>query len=248
MKRYSVKQLSDLGSITVRTLHHYDRIGLLKPAVRSDSGYRYYGREELLRLQQILFYRELGFPLKSIGHILDDPSFDPVAALQHHRRELQQRVRRTRQLLMTIDKTISELQNAPKMLTDKELYEGFKPEEVQPMREEVISRWGQKELEQSETRLRKMNAEDFRKLKERGEAVNRKLAQLMDLNPEADEVQQAIAEHHEVLKQYSEVSMERYRCLGQLYTQDDRFRANYDKYRAGLADFLCLAINVYTRR
>ena len=80
MTKYSVKQLSELAGVTVRTLHHYDRIGLLSPAQRSESGYRYYGRAELLRLQQILFYRELGFRLQEIGDILDDPSFDLLTA------------------------------------------------------------------------------------------------------------------------------------------------------------------------
>ena len=88
MKKYSVKKLAKLAGVTVRTLHHYDKIDLLKPALRSDKHYRYYGQEELLRLQQILFYKELGFPLQEIKEILEDPDFDLIEALESHKKAL----------------------------------------------------------------------------------------------------------------------------------------------------------------
>ena len=91
MKQYGVKELSDLSGVTVRTLHHYDKIGLLKPLNRTEAGYRFYGEEELLRLQQILFYKELDFSLKEIADLLDDPDFELIQALQSHRSELEAR-------------------------------------------------------------------------------------------------------------------------------------------------------------
>src|SRR3954471_14610911 len=109
MSRYTVKQLARLSGVSVRTLHHYDEIGLLKPAFLGENRYRYYGREELLRLQDILFHRELGVPLQEIGKLLANDGRDRLAMLSHHRELLAQRLERSRQLLTTIDRTIAEL-------------------------------------------------------------------------------------------------------------------------------------------
>src|SRR5512139_966068 len=106
MARYTVKQLARLSGVSVRTLHHYDEIGLLRPAFLGENRYRYYGREELLRLQDILFHRELGVPLQEIGKLLANEGRDRVAILSRHREMLAERVERARQLLTTIDRTI----------------------------------------------------------------------------------------------------------------------------------------------
>ena len=120
MSRYTVKQLARLSGVSVRTLHHYDEIGLLKPAFLGENRYRYYGREELLRLQDILFHRELGVPLQEIARLLELQGPDRVAILREHREWLAQRVERSRQLLETIDRTIAEL-NGDGAMDDKEL-------------------------------------------------------------------------------------------------------------------------------
>ena len=109
MKEYTVQQLAKLAGVTVRTLHHYDHIGLLKPSSRNSARYRFYGETELLRLQQILFFKELDFNLEDIARIIDSPGFDPVDALEAHRKELQNRAERLDALLETIDKTIKRL-------------------------------------------------------------------------------------------------------------------------------------------
>lgn len=106
MKNYGVKEVAKLSGASVRTLHHYDKIGLLKPANRTETGYRYYGEPRLLRLQQILFYRELGFPLKEIRKVLDAPGFDLVNALKNHKLDLEACRKRISSLLRTIYKTI----------------------------------------------------------------------------------------------------------------------------------------------
>ena len=99
MKVYTVSRLAKLAGVSVRTLHHYDVTGLLTPSFRSDSGYRQYQREDLLRLQQILFYRELDFSLSEIKDILDDPEYDEVQALVSHRQSIEQRIERLSNLL-----------------------------------------------------------------------------------------------------------------------------------------------------
>src|SRR5512135_267261 len=131
---YTVQQLARMAGVSVRTLHHYDHIGLLKPSARTAAGYRLYGEADLLRLQQILFFRELDFPLADIQAILDDPGFDQVKALRDHRQLLQHEADRLGRLLKTIEQTISRLTEdnmTMTPMTDEELYEGFTPEQIE---------------------------------------------------------------------------------------------------------------------
>jgi len=131
VKAYTISQLAKMAGVSVRTLHHYDHIGLLKPSSRTTAGYRLYEEQDLLRLQQILFFKELEFPLKEIRDILDDPEFDQIKALENHRRLLQKRTERLARLLKTIDKTIQRLEEDNMTMTDKELYEGFTQEQIE---------------------------------------------------------------------------------------------------------------------
>ena len=245
MSEYTVKQLSKLAGVSIRTLHHYDEIGLLKPGRRAESGYRYYGRSELLRLQQILFYRELGFPLKEIKHILDDPGFDLIQSLEYHKNELKKKTDRFQQLLSTIDKTISKLKNQSIMISDKELYEGFSPEEVKEYREEVKERWGEQKLLETEERLKALNKEDWTDLKSKQEEVNQLLASLVGQKADDPLVQNAVAQHYELIRNFYPATLVQYRAFGTMYVEDERFKAHYEKYKVGLAEFLRDAIAVY---
>src|SRR3954468_16884056 len=121
---YTVKQVAAMSGVSVRTLHFYDETGLLEPAYHGASGYRYYEEPQLLTLQQILFYRELGFELKQIKRILDRADFEKVAALESHRKVLEDNLARTRRLIETIDKTIEHLKGTKKMET-QEMFVGF---------------------------------------------------------------------------------------------------------------------------
>lgn len=121
---YTVKQVAELSGVSVRTLHFYDETGLLRPAYVAPSGYRFYEEPQLLMLQQILFYRELGFELKQIRQIVNQPDFEKIAALESHRQTLQQTLARTHQLIQTIDKTLQYLKGESKMKTE-ELFDGF---------------------------------------------------------------------------------------------------------------------------
>jgi len=122
---YTVKELAVMSGVTVRTLHFYDEMALLKPAYTAANGYRIYGEPQLLMLQQILFYRELGFELKRINEILSQRNFEKIAALKSHRQVLEKNVTRTRTLIETIDKTISHLKGTKKMKSE-ELFTGFR--------------------------------------------------------------------------------------------------------------------------
>ena len=137
MNAYTVSQVAKMAGISVRTLHHYDQIGLLKPADRTEAGYRLYREPELLRLQQILFFKELEMPLEEVRQILDDPGFDQVTALDHHRGMQQGRLERLARLLNTIDRTIDRLAEDDMTLTDEELYEGFTTEQIERYKREA---------------------------------------------------------------------------------------------------------------
>jgi DNA-binding transcriptional MerR regulator len=122
---YTVKQVAEMSGVSVRALHFYDETGLLKPAYQGANGYRYYEEAQLLMLQQILFYRELGFELKEIKAILSRPDFEKIAALRSHREVLEQDLARTRQLIATIDNTMEHLKGTKKMATE-EMFTGFR--------------------------------------------------------------------------------------------------------------------------
>src|SRR6185369_7612319 len=125
---FTVKQLSKLAGVTPRTLHHYDEIGLLKPSRVGENGYRYYGEESLLHLQQILFYRELDLPLEEIRQIMGRRDFDLLPALESHKTELAKRIERLQRLVQTVDGTISHLKGKTNM-SKRQFFEAFSDEQ-----------------------------------------------------------------------------------------------------------------------
>jgi DNA-binding transcriptional MerR regulator len=245
---YSVQQLARLAGVSVRTLHHYDHIGLLKPSARTPAGYRQYGETDLLRLQQILFFKELDFPLADIQAILDQPGFDQVQALHDHQRLLQAEADRLGRLLNTIEKTISRLtEDSMTMtpMTDEELYEGFTPEQIERYTREANERYDPKIVAESNRRVKNMSKVQWQTVKDEGGAVAQQLADLMDKQPSDAAVQAAIARHYAWVDNFWHPTAESYRGLGQGYAEHPEFRAFYEKYRPGLADFLCAAMNYY---
>ncbi|MEO9851630.1 MAG: MerR family transcriptional regulator [Reichenbachiella sp.] len=247
MTKYSVKELSELAKVSVRTLHYYDQIDLLKPSFRSGKGYRFYERKQLLMLQQILFYKELGFSLQDIHSVISDPTFDLIDALESHKKELLKQSRNLQQLMHTVKKTLSELKNK-KMMKDSEIYQGFTANEVNSMRQEVTDRWGAEQLKETEDRIRAMGKAGWEDTQQKGEEINQLLADLMDLSPEDLNVQEAITLHYRHMNLFYEVSKERYLGLGNMYVEDERFRAYYEKYRTGLAHFIKQAIEIYCEK
>ena len=137
---YTVKKLATMSGVSVRTLHFYDKVGLLKPAYHGANGYRFYEEAQLLMLQQILFYRELGFELKQIKKILGRPGFDKVAALESHRKVLRQNLADTQKLIQTIDKTLEHLKGTKKMKS-QELFAGFDPKQQAKHEQYLVDRW-----------------------------------------------------------------------------------------------------------
>lgn len=241
---YTVKQLADLAGVSARTLHYYDEIELLEPDSIGSNGYRYYGEQALLRLQQILFYRELGFRLDEIQTILDRPNFDLLHALQKHRAALRDRSARIEQLIQTVDKTISRLKGETEM-SDKELFQGFDEEQQAAYAEEARRRWGSKDVDTSMKKWGSYSAAQKSQVFAEGEAIHLDLVARMSEGPTSPAVQQIVDRWYQHLRYFYEPSIERLRGLGQLYVEDPDFRAFYVKLNPKLPEFFRDAINHY---
>jgi len=227
MDNYSVKKLSGLAGVSVRTLHLYDKMGLLNPSVRTAAGYRLYGEKELLRLQQILFYRELDFPLKDIQTILDDPAFDLVQALEAHKKALLARKERINTLVGTIEKTLVTLKNKT-MLRVEDLYEGIPREKMEAYRTEAMTKWGKQTVLEVEDTLRSFSKEEMDAMKTELNELTNRLAAFMNGDPASREVQECIARRYQIILRLTggKIEMgklEYFRKLGELYVADNRY-------------------------
>lgn len=247
-KTYSIQQLASMAGISVRTLHHYDHIGLLCPASRSTNRYRQYGEKDLLKLQQILFYKELDFGLEEIKTMISNPKFDIHKALSQHKNLLQQKIERLNQLIQTIDKTILHIMK-DELITDEELYAGFSKEQKESYDKEARERWGDKAVEDSVKRAKKMTKEEFAKIKAETEAIGKDLAELMDQGFKVDssEVQAVVQRHYNWIGYFYTPTPEVYEGLGDMYVNDSRFKATYEKFKPGLAQFLRDAMKHYSK-
>ena len=245
MGQYTVAQLARLAGVTIRTLHHYDEIGLLRPATHSNSGYRLYGRGELLKLQQILFFKELDLPLDEIKRSLSSKNFDPVSSLKSHREKLIERSRRLQSLLETIDKTILHYDREQNMLSDADIYEGFSPKQIDEIKTESRERWGKDRVEAAERKMKGLTKAEVQEMKAANEALCVQLAASMTKDPADPAVQLLVAKHHAGIEFHYKAGAEIYRGLGRMYVEDPRFTAYYEKYATGLAAWLCKAMEVY---
>ncbi|MFY0592847.1 MerR family transcriptional regulator [Roseivirga sp.] len=236
-QQYSITALSKLAGVSVRTLHYYDDIGLLSPSNRSGKGYRYYDRPELVRLQQILFYKTIGYELAQIKEVLDHEGFDLIQSLREQREALLDKKTTLVKLIGTIDKTINELKNKEGMITDEEMYDGFPVEKGKQLEQEARKRWGD-EVDGTKERIQSMSKQGWKDTKQEAEEINLWLGNLIHKPVDDVEVQQVIKLHFEHINKFYEVSEERYRGLAQLYVEDERFKAHYDSVKPGLANFL----------
>lgn len=244
--KYTIKKLADLAGVSVRTLHYYDEIGLLNPSFIGDNGYRCYEEKELLKLQQILFFRELDFPLEKIREIINTPNFHALAALKDQKELLKLKKKRLEKLLTLIDKTMKDLQQKNEIKNPEELYDPFKDKDYLKYKDEVEERWGNTEAyKQSMVQVKKMTKAQMVKLKEDGKKATQELADAMDKGVEHGEVQALIERHYQGINFFYNCSLEMYRNLGKMYVDDPRFTAYYDKFRPGLASFMREAIEYY---
>ena len=237
-----VKEIAKLSGVSVRTLHHYDDIGLLVPDDATGAGYRLYSEDNLATLQQILFFKELGFPLKEIKELLESPSFDRQKAFEIQRNMLIEKRKKLGEMIETIEKTIQQGKGEYTM-TNEEKFKGFDFSK-NPYEQEARDRWGNDAVDKANKNAGKFGPE-------LGEEMNRiyfKLAELRRLEPSSDESQEAIGEWFYFLNKMGNYSLEAFAGLGQMYVDDERFTKNIDQFGEGLAVFMRDAMGAYAKK
>lgn len=249
MRLYTVKQVAKMAGVSVRALHHYDAIGLLRPASTGENGYRYYGREELLRLQQILTWRELDLPLEAIGAMLDRPEGDRVAVLESQRAALAAKAARYRRLIRTLDATLADLRGE-KQMDDKTIFDGYDREKQAAYEQELIDRYGEgarRNIDLSKANMAGWDQARKRAVQDEAEALHAECQRVLALNlpVDAPEVVAVIDRHYRWICNFWTPNAQAYRGLGEMYRDDPRFRAFYDGYDVKLAPYLAEAMSAY---
>ncbi|WP_030785796.1 MerR family transcriptional regulator [Streptomyces sp. NRRL S-920] len=242
---YSVGQVAGFAGVTVRTLHHYDEIGLLVPSGRNHAGHRRYGDTDLDRLQQILFYRELGFPLEEVASLLDDPDADPRAHLRRQHDLLTARIAKLQEMAAAVE-TAMEAKKMGIDLTPEEKFEVFGDFDPEQYTEETERRWGDTEAyRESQRRSATYTKDDWKRINDEFAAVHAHLGELLAQGLAADsrEAMDGAEEHRRFISRYHyECGHEMHTCLGEMYVADERFTAFYEAIRPGLAVYLRDAI------
>jgi DNA-binding transcriptional MerR regulator len=240
---YTVKQLADMAGVSRRTLHYYDEIGLLRPFSTTASGYRQYNDDALFRLQQILFFREIGLDLKQIREILDDPDFDLITALQSHRQTMQDKMKRLETLIQTVDTTIMHLIGEVEM-SKKNIFEGFGDEKQKQYDQEAVDNWGDTAAES----IKLWNSySDERKaeIMEEGNVIYREIVSNMDKGADSPEIRALLVRWHQHMRYFYEPSIETLGGLGDMYYDHPDFNATFTKLHPDLPGFLKEAIAIY---
>lgn len=238
---YSVGQVAGFAGVTVRTLHHYDEIGLLSPSGRSTAGHRRYDDADLDRLQRILFYRELGFPLEEVAVLLDDPDSDPREHLRRQHALLSDRIARLQQMATAVEHAME----AKKMginLTPEEKFEVFGDKDPEKYAQEAEQRWGNTEAyAQSQRRVATYTKDDWKQIQDEVADWSARYAALMEAGEPAEgEAAMDMAEEHRlhIVTRYYDCSHEMHTGLGEMYVADERFKEFYDSMHPGLAEHL----------
>ncbi|WP_338896756.1 MerR family transcriptional regulator [Streptomyces sp. TG1A-60] len=248
---HTVGQVAGFAGVTVRTLHHYDEIGLLVPTERTHAGHRRYDDADLDRLQQILFYRELGFPLDEVATLLDDPDADPRAHLRRQHELLTARIEKLRKMAAAVEHTM-EARRMGINLTPEERFEVFGDNDPERYAEEAEQRWGgTSAYAESQRRTATYTKEDWKRMQDEVADWGARYDALMTAGEApTGEVAMNMAEEHRqhIGAWFYDCPYEMHQCLGEMYVSDERFKAFYDSMRPGLAEHLREAITANAAR
>jgi DNA-binding transcriptional MerR regulator len=248
---YTVQKLADLAGITSRTVRYYDEIDLLKPKEFNSSGYRVYGKKEVDKLQQILFFKEMDLDLDTIKKIIDNPDFNEIQALKKHRNNLFEKKKRLEKLIENVDKSIKTKKRGIKM-SDKEKFEGFKKQLIEENEnkygDEIRKKYGEEVVNKSNEKVKNMSKEDYKKVKEIEEELFNTLKDAIKTNDPSRKLGQKAADlHKKWLSFYWDTyTKQAHAGLAQMYVSDERFKSYYDEKVSGSAEFLKEAILIYT--
>ena len=254
MKDLTVKQLAAIAGVSVRTLHHYDEIGLLGPAYVGANGYRYYGRPEMLRLQRILFHRELGVPLSEIGELLELEGEDQVGVLMRHRERLETERERFRVLIETIDRTVADMKGETTMTT-ADLYRGFSAEKQAEYEAWLLERYGDRmtgDIARSKEAMANMSEAEQAAMTDTLRDIEEALAEGMKrgVDPEGEAVGRLLESHRQWVSSAWDrpCTPEAYAGLADLYLSHPDFMKRYETIAEGFAEWLTDAMKAYAIR
>jgi DNA-binding transcriptional MerR regulator len=238
----TVGEVADLAHVTVRTLHHYDELGLLSPSERSETGYRLYSYDDLARLQEILIWRALGFSLAEIRSLLDDPGYDPVSALERQRELVGREIDRLGAVAAAVDAALAAHRNGTP-IEETKMFDGFEPALYE---DEARERWGRTEAYQESTRRSQAYGEnEWLQIRRESEQIVRELVDLMRAGSPADgPAARALAERHRdhISRWFYPCSPAMHRGLAEMYVADERFTRTYEREAEGLAAYFHDAI------
>jgi len=247
---YTIGKVATMTHVSVRTLHYYDAIDLVNPSYETASGYRLYDESDLELLQQVLFFRALGFPLAQIRAIVQNPAFDRRKALEAHRTALLERRKSVEALLAAVDHTIEAMDKGEAM-DKKEMFDAFDERALEEHRtkyaEEAKQEWGATDAyAEFQKRTSKYTKEDWTRIQHEAGRINTDMAALMDRKVTDPEVQELVRRNHEYFnRSFYTCSAEMLAGLSKMWVSDARFTATYDRVKPGLAQFWCDAIQVY---
>ena len=244
---FTVKQLSKMAGVTPRTLHHYDEVGLLKPSRIGENGYRYYGEEALLKLQQILFYRELDLPLDEIRKLMGRRDFDVLKALESHKESLSKQQARLKRLLITVDNTIQHIKGE-KIMSQKGLFEGFSEEQQEKYAQEAEQMYDPETVRESNRKWKAYPAAKKEAILAEGKQVYLDMIAAMPKGASSKEVQSIVERWRKHMDYFWTPNLEQLLGIANGYSADPRFKANFDKMHPQLAEFMLEAVKVYVER
>ena len=245
---YKINEVSKLTGVSIRMLHHYDKIKLLEPSKRTDSNYRMYNDDDIARLYQILLFKELEFPLQEIKQILDDKDFNRKEALKAQRNLIFKKKQRLERILESIDDTI---ENLGGKAMSKNNFKAFDYEQVkkhqEKYREETEKRYGNSDAyKESQEKTSKYSKNDWENIMGEASVIYEELAKLMDKDPSDEQVQDLVEQwRNHISTNFYNCTIEIFRGLALMYVVDERFTKNIDKYGEGLAQFMSDAMNIY---
>jgi DNA-binding transcriptional MerR regulator len=248
---WTVGQVAERSGVTVRTLHHYDEIGLLRPGRRSASGYRLYTDEDLVRLQHVVVYRRLGFALEEVAVLLDDPEADVAAHLRRQRAAVMSRLDELAELVTAIDRAL-EAEVSGMQLTPEEQRELFGEDFKEEYQEEARERWGDTEAwRQSQQRTSQYTKADWQAIKAEADGINARLVEALQAgepahSPAAMDAAEAHRQH--ITRWFYDCPAEMHACISEMYVSDPRFAKTYEDMAPGLAQYVRDAVHANAAR
>ena len=241
---YTVNKLSKIAGVSIRTIHYYDQIGLLKPNKIESNGYREYSKKELLKLQKILFFKELEFPLDEIKFFIGS-DFDIKMVLKDQKEILKLKKERIERLINTINDIMRKINKEDK-LKENELYSSFSDKKVKEYTKEAKKRWGETKIfKESEERTKKMGKDGLERVQIEMDLLMKEISSQMYLKVNDEETQKLIDKHYKSLNNFYEPTIDIYSGLADLYLKDKKFNQYFEKYREGFAEYMHDAIKVY---